>query len=419
MVSGAYKSNLLRFAVSQYRRGIARHRRALGRANSTVRLSAELGTALIVLPVYVAARASVSAGRRLNTAVKKHSPPILRSKARELLNFSDFEGATDGRTSDGLTSSSFANELDVSTGLVSSNPMFQTLVTVGRCLSTPQLVSLSNLSISLEGSGLSDTADAMPSQIVVSKNRPMHWVEKCRSVARQLLNFEKVALATVGSRLAASKPMQITGVASDVETRLLLLVLDYGVTWNGLSPAQQQLLQRQIATYVGSGSLVISQKTSVFNSAMHWFSVRKSVLRWLRWHKDNNQTEVASRLSTSAYLAELEAKESLVLSQGSSSLSDRLDVPSREPKLLCSSVGLPQTLDNACDFVCEEVVIRGDRTERYSYDAIEADVISNVYVEHPLEKVLKWVDRILLWLENRWPPIKQKLLLQIETVFHS
>ncbi|MEL7523967.1 MAG: hypothetical protein AAGJ80_20500, partial [Cyanobacteria bacterium J06553_1] len=37
-----------------------------------------------------------------------------------------------------------------------------------------------------------------------------------------------------------------------------------------------------------------------------------------------------------------------------------------------------------------------------STDYIEADVITVEYIEHPLEKVLKWLDRLLLWLESRW-----------------
>ncbi|MGB7488156.1 MAG: hypothetical protein WA901_18330, partial [Phormidesmis sp.] len=34
--------------------------------------------------------------------------------------------------------------------------------------------------------------------------------------------------------------------------------------------------------------------------------------------------------------------------------------------------------------------------------ALEANVISVDYVEHPLETLLKWIDKILLWVEKRW-----------------
>ncbi|MEO0855177.1 MAG: hypothetical protein AAFY15_16975 [Cyanobacteria bacterium J06648_11] len=33
---------------------------------------------------------------------------------------------------------------------------------------------------------------------------------------------------------------------------------------------------------------------------------------------------------------------------------------------------------------------------------MDASVVTASYVEHPLEKVLKWLDRFLLWLENGW-----------------
>ncbi|MGB3670885.1 MAG: hypothetical protein WA984_12280, partial [Phormidesmis sp.] len=33
---------------------------------------------------------------------------------------------------------------------------------------------------------------------------------------------------------------------------------------------------------------------------------------------------------------------------------------------------------------------------------LEANVIFLGYVEHPLEKLLKWIDKILLWVERQW-----------------
>ena len=41
---------------------------------------------------------------------------------------------------------------------------------------------------------------------------------------------------------------------------------------------------------------------------------------------------------------------------------------------------------------------------------LEAAVVTVEYVEHPLETVLKWVDRLLLRLENLWQMLKQWLL---------
>jgi hypothetical protein len=37
-------------------------------------------------------------------------------------------------------------------------------------------------------------------------------------------------------------------------------------------------------------------------------------------------------------------------------------------------------------------------------------VIAFDYIEHPLEKLLKWVDRICLWVEDRWQTFKGWLL---------
>ncbi|MEL7052328.1 MAG: hypothetical protein AAGM45_11155, partial [Cyanobacteria bacterium J06588_5] len=38
----------------------------------------------------------------------------------------------------------------------------------------------------------------------------------------------------------------------------------------------------------------------------------------------------------------------------------------------------------------------------------EADVVSVNYIEHPLEKLLKWIDRIFLWLEKLWQTLHKK-----------
>ncbi|MEL6900963.1 MAG: hypothetical protein AAFP07_08440 [Cyanobacteria bacterium J06606_4] len=32
----------------------------------------------------------------------------------------------------------------------------------------------------------------------------------------------------------------------------------------------------------------------------------------------------------------------------------------------------------------------------------DVDVITISYVEHPLERLLKWIDRIFVWLEKQW-----------------
>lgn len=44
-----------------------------------------------------------------------------------------------------------------------------------------------------------------------------------------------------------------------------------------------------------------------------------------------------------------------------------------------------------------------------SQDYVEASVVMTSYVEHPFEKVLNWVDRCLVWLEDWWRWLRNRL----------
>ena len=45
----------------------------------------------------------------------------------------------------------------------------------------------------------------------------------------------------------------------------------------------------------------------------------------------------------------------------------------------------------------------------YRPSFLEADVISIDYVEHPFERILQWIDRIFLWIEEIWQVWTERL----------
>ncbi|PZO20028.1 MAG: hypothetical protein DCF25_07435 [Leptolyngbya foveolarum] len=335
MVFNPYQSNLLRFVVGQYQRGTDRHRNAFGQAHTKIKLSAELGTALVVLPVYVAARASVLAGRRLRQSVSQQRFNTLNPRVKKLLNFSGFD--VSGLGSLGFEAmdspSTHLQPNSVSHGAIqgSAQPIFQTLVAVGACLSSAQIRALSAPgSLTSDGSG--------PSQ-----SRLMRWVGRWRSAARQLLSFDREILS-VGSKVGLDfdrgkllSSAKITGVVSGLKTRSLLLVLDYSAVWNGLSADQQLRLQHQITAFLSRGSIRLPSK----------------------------------------------AKDSIAVYK----LAEPVSTPPFSTRLLCS----------------------GKSNHPRVRDAVEADVVSVTYVEHPLEKTLQWVDCILLWIEKQWQRIRAVL----------
>lgn len=407
MVSGAYQSSLLRFVVGQYRSGVDRHRKALGRVNSTVRLSAELGTAVVVLPVYIAARASVAAGRRLSAALRGRSLPKLSVRARQLLNFSGFDSLADEVASDVSP-----DELLVQAVPVLARPMFQMLVAAGHCLSTSQVAELSSASASIERKTLS-SLDGMSNETTGSLL--VRWVKQCRMAAKRLLNFEEVALTTSG-RLVAAKPQQITGVASDIETRSLLLILDYKMAWYGLSPAQQQRLKHKISVVMGSGALARTKQLMPWTDKSKWLAMAKTLIRRLGLRRHNSQKllPVSSQSSAMKWFQRLSMPA--LIQPGSGALVVRHS----ESESPSSSLVLSQTvsISSTTRVALKATAKNRDRSNKGSWETIEADVISTTYIEHPLEKVLKWVDRILLWIEDRWQWLKQTLVSRIEAIFH-
>ena len=426
MVSSSYQSSLLRFAVNQYRRGVERHRKALCRANSTVRLSAELGTAVIVLPIYMAARASVAAGRRLSNAFTGRSLPAASAQARKLLDFSGF-----GSVADEDAHSSLPNKTAVQTMPASARPIFRMLVAVGRCLSTSQLATLSNLSELAEDRVLSST-EVMSDEGRPSKSWLVRWVAKSRVAARQLLNLEEVAL-TVSGGLVTAGHRQITGLASDIETRSLRLVLNYRTVWNGLSFAQQQRLSYEIARVMG-GDALASTGAIGYKDIGYWIAMGKAQIRRLGAFRRNSQKLLPAseqpielkwpqsrNVPAIAQLFNLEDRSLDVCSDrfdGASSLA-----LSPAAGIASTSVATSKAIainDNTHINTSSNInsVIDNGRSDNRDSEEIEAAVISSIYVEHPLEKVLKWVDRVLLWIENQWQVLKRRLISQIEAIFH-
>ena len=405
MLSSSYKSNLLRFAISQYRLGVERHRRVLGRARSRVKLSAELGTALVVLPVYAAVRASVSAGEKLKAAMTRNVFPTLSAEALKLLNFSGYEGISDEPLCDPVL-----DEKTVRAVPVLARSMFQLLTAAGSCLSRSQLENLSSLSTlaKVEGKAVGYT------KFQRFRSRLMRWVENGRTTARRLLNFEVEALAP--RCLIAAKPKKITGVASDVETRSLVLVLNYKTAWHGLSAFQQQRLRFKIANSTKGSSLVV-KKRLLLSKVASWLSLGSAVTRWLGWNHDDSDDPPIS-LPDSSRPVELQLPQTpsaptRVRLESGCFVIQPDETRSRFALPLASSrTGLASANDSKQAIACLH------RAQTFDNETLEADVLATAYVEHPLEVVLKWVDRWLLGIEKWWQQLRLRLISQLEAMFY-
>jgi len=407
MVFNPYQSSLLRFVARQYRWGVDRHRSAFGQARAKAKLSAEVGTALMMLPVYIAARASVLAGQKLRQAISRRQLAALSPRVKKLLNFSGFDSInssdfeSDFESGQSLSIDLQFNRLSCDVAQASARPIFQTLVAVGSCLSSAQITVLSEpRPLAPNGSGPS---------------RFMRWVGKWSTAARSLLSFHQKKSsveANVGvfEQKTLSLPAQITGVASDLETRSLILVLDYSAVWNGLSADQQSKLQHQIAAFLHPEFTNSPPEANLLNVSSiprlitNWIGIAKQLIESLYLSADYSSVDYPlvelSVANESSLILDSKADLGCLAIQKNEAISPA-DIGNSEP--------VPKLAKPTLSTLPTKLLCNEKNNRKQARKTIEANVVSVTYVEHPLEKMLKWVDRILLWAEKHWELIAQRI----------
>ncbi len=181
----------------------------------------------------------------------------------------------------------------------------------------------------------------------------------------------------------------VTGVASDLETRSLVLVLGHQVVWNGLSAEQQVELQTQILRFLegeeyrffgrGAATFVLEQNAALVNQTtglihdVHsfWIVVLRAVADLKRRYRMGSVPELEGGTSRIA---------------GTSKPSNML------PFVSPPSLPLADPLN----------VLSAGRERLQEESCWEAKATTIGYIEHPLERLLKWVDRLLVWVEAQW-----------------
>lgn len=353
-----------------------------------------MGAAMALLPVYAVASASQLTGQwvrqRLQRSLSQRKLPSVRAKVAKLLDFSDFE-----KTS--LTVPSGV-ALETQNGSA-EQVMTQTLMTVGDCLSAVQINLLS------------------------AANQPPAGLLKG---IRRLFDRKS-------REMAASD--RITGVASDLETRSLVLVKGHTLTWHGLSAEQQSKLQQKIAVLLSGGyvvdALALPSQAGLAPSAkgnsLAW-SIRSfwvEVLRIMAWLQRDRRSNVAFQLASGS--AQLSGSNRAGLkvaspkkassgranlrgasSEGASLERGRLQVATSLPVVTCPKLG--SSGSSKLDRCASAEMSLSDENTADRDRCLEAAVITVEYVEHPLETALKWVDWLLLRLEALWHRLKQWLL---------
>lgn len=292
------------------------------RAVRTARSTATLGAALPVYAVVYVCQLTVSKLRQFGLPGRLFGTV---AEAAKLLDFSDFEALADP------SDQGNSLVLDSETRAAAERCMAQTLRMIGACLN--------------------------PLQVKI---------------------LRAAEPGTTG--LSASR---ITGVASDLETRSLVLVRGHTIVWNGLSAAQQAQLQTQF------GHVSLARSTRSF-----WVEVLR-VIMWLQqWYRSGSTVALPGGLIGLPEAA-------LGLTPATIAVSERKEMI--RPSLKASTEAIAAG-GNPLSVLAGRSTIRlaaENENDGSSPLYLDADAVATGYVEHPLEKLLKWVDRLLLWVEKR------------------
>ena len=514
MTPGPYQSNLFRFVIGQYRQGMDRHRRAVRGARTTAAWGLGVGATVTFLPLVAMAKASHGAGRRLRQSVTSRRLFRIRSQADKLLDFSDFDGLSELEAVVG-------DEASVETVLdgLEHNAIARTLVAVGACLSPKQVKLLSANKTEKKSAALGDLSDdglaqdpAVKGSLVrgpllssitsflrgrFTTGRQPASANLARSTSVELEPLDAVDNQLAQPTRTLSTTGRITGVASDLSTRALVLIRDYKIVWQGLSLEQQQQLKGKIELFLKSDYPIepdelawlrrqglASREPSFVDRARQlsllfgeeqlfgekqpsardqraliqrwipnilstdssgiplvrpvrtfWIEVLR-VLVWLYRSRGRGPVESLSgrltplgssdpmggqlaaitaapgverempTLAPMAWLKRLVASmlPLAILAPNAIALSP----PSSETTAIAGYAVADNGLVTQQDVLATSSVL-GIRVEMSAVqkasvennDWLEANVLAIEYIEHPLERVLKWVDRLLLWLEIR------------------
>ncbi|MEL6938005.1 MAG: hypothetical protein AAFO84_02305 [Cyanobacteria bacterium J06598_1] len=443
MASGPYQSNLLRFFVGQYWQGLARHQRALRETRSAIEIGGKIGAVAVLSPVVMISRVSQKRFRQLKQSATKLRCSLGRAQGpNKVLDFSGFDrlsAVADRLNLQALkpllkpgSLSAEAEEMHASEADCEVSAAVKT-VAITEAVAAEAIMAKTLLAV---GSRLSSGQQNELTQGASRHPIVMRWWQSARALVSATLRKQMMCQSLESSEAqleeAATRDVQvagkITGVASDLETRSLVLIKNYRLAWNGLSAEQHLHLSQRIDELLADGSLTASE--------VREFALPSEILRKMGLPTAEKNHSVAIRAASfwvevlravawltrnTAIFRRLPGRH-LRLSDGAPLLADSGLGAARLGEGLVSSDGGAMVIQRR-GFATRKSfhqkiarVISSEKLEKNRdindwgsngvHDYLEASVVTMGYAEHPLETVLNWVDRCLLWLEHGWRRLK-------------
>ncbi|MFG6098292.1 hypothetical protein SPB21_23735 [Leptothoe sp. ISB3NOV94-8A] len=371
--SRPYKSKLLRFVLQQWQQGLERQDRAWRQLQST----ATWGAQVAVFPIYVVMRALERANFALgsnNTPDTSSSQPTVPT-TRAQGNVTDLEH-------------SFTAILTHTQQLLSSEDSSQLVIAPsGSLLSKAQsLLSgvIQRIRQQLPGSQLSTRGSAALTNI---QRKQSHLVTSAKPQYRS--KGLAVAQSARMRRQARADLLQNgTTLASSIETQKIVLVNPSNEVFDIFTPEQQADLKHYIACVMNAyreSRTIVPRKTKQLSA----------------------KTILAIGAVFIAALPMEFRKAWAQVAPGPKALSlPPLETNNPQPR---SRVFYPSSATKGTVKTRAQRLSSG-ATHTYSArhlsskdpHAFEANINDVSYLEHPLERMLRWLDRVLTWCEHRW-----------------
>jgi len=339
MVFGPYESKLLRLAIGQYWKGVERHRKVVRQTRSTVATGVVLGGAWALVSVKTAVRWSQRWERQLKRIVAAGRGDALRSFEADSTEMND-------------------TYLDDSAAIA-------------------RVISVLNVVLSKRLAAASTDVTSI-GKIKALFSRRFVWLRR---------------------------KAQLTGFASDLKTHSIVLVWNNVSVRDDLTDAQQQQIKREIAKRLEGVDVCVVEGGERYSELSASNGLSKCVRPTNVVVRSPTASQELAYSARAFWVEVLRVVAHLKRRQQRLSLGvKRLQSQSAARKgLLGCRVKVTQTMAGSPLLKVPVLGFSGLRLLAFGDDcSIEADVISSCYVEHPLERLLNWIDKCLLWLERQW-----------------
>ncbi|NEQ54511.1 MAG: hypothetical protein F6K11_30995 [Leptolyngbya sp. SIO3F4] len=362
--SRPYQSKVLRFVLRQWQQGVERQNQAWRQLQSTTVWGAQVAIFPIYAIMRAVKRARFTLGGSTTARQDRSTTPISNTKI-QVTNIDHSLTAILSHTQKLLDSEQTAQLIVTPKNSIIHKPkslLFTVIEQVEK-----------RLPISLQ---------IFRQSTAITKNQRGQLISHHKTQQGGLTTIDFVGMNPRGS---TSLLQNGTTLASSLQTRHLILVNPSNETFDIFTPKQQQDLKHYI------------------NCVMTAYRQSRTIT-----HRPTKQLSVKAVLVISGvFLQALPGELKKAWTQITLSPQSELTLPpinrNNDPRPL-ARIFYPQTKENTVKVRQLPNNIRQNipRLSSNAPDAFEANVNDTSYLQHPLERILRWIDRILTWCEHRW-----------------